>query len=118
MLFKYVLFFAKKTVKARNPFLKTPNLSLTGSQDIVVQVIAFSAWSLNRAIEILNHGGLVLSKLHATEAGNMLLQHLQSLQFLAMNHGLEAKVFRIRPKCHYLFHSSSNKSLVFEPVHV
>lgn len=77
-------------------------------QDHILQTLAFSAWALNETIEICDGGGILLTKTHAKEAGNALLQHLRSFQYLACHHGVAEAPFlyRLVPKSHYLWHTA------------
>ena len=76
-------------------------------QDTVLRALAFSSWHLNRAMEIFDRGGIVLTRCHANEASKCLLLHLRSFQFLAMHHGIpRARLFNMKPKCHYMWHTA------------
>ena len=67
------------------------------------QVVAVCMWSLVRAINIFDGGSLFLSAEDAQKACELIYIHLQSWQLLALR--LEnLRIFRIRPKHHYLQH--------------
>ena len=71
-------------------------------------MIAYSSWTLNRSMEIFDSGGVLLTSRNASEASEMLLRHLKSLQLLTENHGVPgALLFKMRPKCHYLWHTAT-----------
>lgn len=77
-------------------------------QDGVLKALAYSSWMIHRAIEICDHGELVLSRRDAKEVSSSIHQHLRSYQFLATSHGVEPAMalFRMPPKLHYLFHTA------------
>lgn len=77
-------------------------------EDSLLQTLAFAAWTINRAIEICDGGGLLLSKRRAREAADALHQHLRSFQYLACHHGVEDTpfMFRMTPKAHYIWHQA------------
>ena len=67
------------------------------------QLVAVCAWSLVRTINIFDGGSLILSGQDARRASELLYMHLKSWQLLALR--LETlRVFRLRPKHHYLQH--------------
>ena len=77
------------------------------TKDLALRAVAYCCWSLNRALEIVDAGGFVLSGRDANQASNCLLQHLRSYQYLASKRGIaDAKLFKLRPKCHYLWHTA------------
>ena len=76
-------------------------------QDLVLDTLNYCAWNLNRAMEIFDAGGIILSARDAIEASQSLLDHLRSYQFLNGHHGIpNAMLFRMRPKAHYLWHTA------------
>lgn len=77
------------------------------NKDNVLKTVAYCCWTLNRALEIFDCGGLLLTRRHANEASTMMLQHLRAFQFLASEHGIAgAYLFKMRPKSHYLWHTA------------
>ena len=74
-------------------------------EDPLLQTLAFSAWNLNRAVEICDGDHLLLVPRYADECDEVLQQHLRSFQFLAVRHGVNARLFNMRPKCHYNYHT-------------
>lgn len=71
-----------------------------------MKALAFSSWNLNRALEIFDSGSILLTRCEANQSSKCLLIFLRSFQFLAMHHGVGAKLYNMRPKCHYLFHTA------------
>ena len=102
-----------------NNALVNPNLTRVlkaalRAQDMVLKALAYSSCNLNRAMEIFDRGGIVLSRCHAKEASRCLVNHLRSYQFLAMQHGIpRVRLFNMKPKCHYLWHTAiqTNKGM-------
>ena len=77
------------------------------AQDMILKALAYCSWNLNRAMEIFDRGGIVLTRCHAKEASRCLLNHLRSYQFLATQHGIpRVRLFNMKPKCHYLWHTA------------
>ena len=78
------------------------------AKDSILQTVAFAAWTLNRAIEIFDGAGILLSKRQSREASEALLQHLRAYQYLGCHHGVESApyLFRVLPKCHYMWHTA------------
>ena len=75
------------------------------AQDEILQVQAYCMWTLNRALEIFEGCGILLSRGNAREASHMIQQHLHAYQRLAVDHGLSCRMFRMRPKSHFLLHT-------------
>lgn len=77
------------------------------SKDRVLQVLWVCFYGLQRAIEILDNSGLLLSKKDSKEAAESLQLHLVSYSWLAAMSWNEGQLlFRFRPKHHYLFHQA------------
>lgn len=80
-------------------------LTVVALKDLLLNVLATCAYSLQRAIEIMDSAGLVLSNDDAREAKQSLISYVQSFCWLALhccdNHLL---LFKVRPKTHYLYH--------------
>ena len=76
------------------------------AQDTVIQMLAYCLWALNRAMEIFDGGGILLSRRESREASMMMQHHLKAYQFLATSHGTPCSLFRMRPKSHYLYHTA------------
>lgn len=80
-------------------------LTVVALKDLLLNVLATCAYSLQRAIEIMDSAGLVLSNDDAREAKQSLISYVQSFCWLAFhccdNHLL---LFKVRPKTHYLYH--------------
>ena len=77
----------------------------------MIQVLAYCLWALNRAMEIFDASGILLSGRQAREASTMMQHHLQAYQFLATSHGTPCSLFKMRPKCHYLYHTGRQGEL-------
>lgn len=72
-----------------------------------MQVLATSAFSLQRAICILDSAGIVLGEMDAEEASKMLLLHCKSYCWLSAFFVSQRKMlFRVRPKLHYIVHQA------------
>ena len=72
-----------------------------------MKALAFGSWNLNRALEIFDSGSILLTRCEADQSSKCLLMYLRSFQFLSMNHGVTgAKLFNMRPKCHYMWHTA------------
>ena len=70
-----------------------------------MQVMATSSYGLQRVIEIMDHGSLVLSAEEALEAHECLHLHLKSYFWLAAHYYQQRiQLFKVRCKTHYLFH--------------
>lgn len=77
------------------------------AQDSTLKALAFASWNLNRAMEIFDHAGIVLTSSSAREGSKSLMLHLRGLQYLAVHHGIPgAQLFKLRPKCHFLWHTA------------
>ena len=80
-------------------------LTVVALKDLLLNALATCAYSLQRAIEIMDSAGLVLSNDDAREAKQSLISYVQSFCWLALhccdNHLL---LFKVRPKTHYLYH--------------
>ena len=75
------------------------------AQDHAMQVLATSSYGLQRVIEIMDHGSLVLSEEGALEAHECLHLHLNAYFWLAAYHYQQRiQLFKLRCKTHYLFH--------------
>lgn len=74
---------------------------------MVIRTVAFGAWSINRAIEIFDHGGLLLTRRSSKHGSRGILDYLRAVQWLSLNHGIpRANLFLMRPKCHFLWHTA------------
>ena len=77
------------------------------AEDPVVQVLATSAYSLQRTICIMDNSGLILSEADAKEASSMLLLHCKTYCWLSARFFRDrVLLFRIRPKLHYIVHQA------------
>ena len=76
------------------------------SEDNTMQVLATSAFSLQRAICILDSAGIVLGEMDAEEASKMLLLHCKSYCWLSAFFSQRKMLFRVRPKLHYIMHQA------------
>lgn len=74
------------------------------SNDVDLQVLAACAWGLQKATELQNYGGLVLSPSDAHEASEALLTFTNAFAWLALRYQHEGYLFKVRPKLHYLVH--------------
>ena len=75
------------------------------TKETVLSVLGACVWGLQRAIEIMDQSGMVLTQSCANEASQALHMHLQTYAWLALYyHDQKCMLFRIRPKTHILFH--------------
>lgn len=73
----------------------------------MIQVLAASAWSLQRAIDILDNGDYILSDKDARESSQMILLHIKSYVWLSADCFVKHQLlFRLRPKHHYMVHQA------------
>lgn len=80
-----------------------------GSKDPLLRTLAACCFGLSRCVEILDHGGLILSVPAADEASKSLLLHLCSTAWLAGHlWGSRIMIFKLRPKHHYLQHQAAD----------
>ena len=81
-------------------------------KDLRLNVLATCVWALQRTIEIMDAGSLILSEEDAGEAGRCLKLHVRCFGWLALysaDHG--ESFFKVRPKSHYLLHVASQLEL-------
>ena len=79
----------------------------TDAEDPVIQVLATSAYSLQRTICIMDNNGLILSEPDANEASSMLLLHCKTYCWLAARFFRDrVMLFRVRRKLHYMVHQA------------
>ena len=76
-------------------------------QGRLLQVLATCCYGMQRAIEILDNSGLLMSESDANETAECLQLHLVTYAWLAAYYWEEGVLlFRFRPKHHYLFHQA------------
>ena len=74
-----------------------------------MQVLATSSYGMQRVIEIMDHGSLVLSDEESLEAHDCLQLHLKAYFWLAAYfYQKRILLFKVRCKTHYLFHVASD----------
>ena len=74
-------------------------------EDIVLQVLSTCLFGVQRMVEIMDMSGLILEPSDALVASDCLHLHLRCSAWLALFfHDLRLPLFKMRPKCHYLFH--------------
>lgn len=77
------------------------------TQDELLNMLALTAYNLQRAIELFDRGGLVLTESEASEASRCLSTHLEAYGWLASFHYKRRRMrYKIRCKSHYLWHVS------------
>ena len=76
-------------------------------KDAVLQVLGACCYFLQRTTEIFDSSGLVLTPDQASEASQCLADHLVCYGWLAArDYDRRVMRFKIRVKCHYLWHVS------------
>lgn len=79
------------------------------AQEVVLQVLATCTWALQKAIEVMDGSGLVLSPMDADCAAECLMTHLRTYAWLALYyHDRREMLFKLRPKTHCLFHMAGD----------
>lgn len=77
------------------------------SKDRLLQVFATCCYSLQKAVDIMDHSSLVMSESDASETAELLQLHLLCYSWLsAYYHECRQMMFRFRPKHHYVFHQA------------
>ena len=78
---------------------------LENTEEVVLQVLATCTWSLQKAIEVMDASGLVLSRVDADFTSECLMTHLRTYAWLALYyHDRRQMLFKLRPKTHCLWH--------------
>lgn len=81
--------------------------SLPRTEDIVLQVLGTCCWGLQKCINLMENGGIILDEPVATEASDSLFTHIKSYAWLAAYYyAKKIMLFRIRPKLHYVWHQA------------
>ncbi|CAL1151780.1 unnamed protein product [Cladocopium goreaui] len=86
---------------------KSQQAADANQDDRLLQVLATCCYGMQRAIEILDNSGLLMSESDANETAECLQLHLVTYAWLAAYYWEEGVLlFRFRPKHHYLFHQA------------
>lgn len=77
------------------------------AEDKVLQTLGFTAWNLQRAIEIFDNSGMLLEERMACEAHGRLMNFFRGYTFLAsLFYEQRLMLYRVRPKMHYMWHQA------------
>ena len=70
-----------------------------------MQVLACCAYYMQKAIEVLDNSGIILSEADAREVSECLREHLKCYSWLASHSWMERRLlFQLRPKHHCVWH--------------
>ena len=73
----------------------------------MLHTLATCCFGLQKCIEIMDSGGIILDQPSANEAYESLMMHIKSYSWLASFYfSKKQMLFRIRPKLHYMWHQA------------
>lgn len=102
-IFVYNIYYLKKSCQNSAP----KRCVWLATQDRIVNLLAVTAYNLQRFVEIMDGSGLVLNNDEAEEASSCLQIHLKTYAVLA-DHFFQRRImmYKIRCKSHYMWHAA------------
>ena len=80
---------------------------MTLTEDVVLQCLGTCCFGLQRCIDLMSAGDIILDRPTAVEASDALFMHIQMYAWLAAKYYCDRHMlFRIRPKVHYMWHQA------------